>query len=89
MDYKKLNEVLKNLDTLRYSKEALHKEVIKEVNGGYEELGEFYEVYDVGLQNGVFMKVQYLTDSYGDNERVGGVEFVKAKEKTVTAYAYE
>lgn len=34
----------------------------------------------------LFLRVEYATDSYGDNARVTGMKLVKAKEKTVLVY---
>ena len=93
MDYKKINELLKSISstTYKYRNNVVHEEVVNEVNGDYAsqgENGESFKVYDVGLPDGLFLKVTTITDSYGYNEAVGGVEFVKGKEKKVTVYEF-
>lgn len=91
MDYKQLNDKLKNLSTLRHSSKLVHKEVVNEVDGDYGSQGEqglTYEVYDIGLEAGMFVKLSITTDSYGDNESISGLEFVQGKEKKVTVYEF-
>ena len=91
MDYKKINEILSDLSGLRNRSKPVHREVVNEVNGDYSsqgEAGESYEVYDVGLNEGMFIKLKISTDSYGDNESIDGIEFVKAKQKTVQVYEF-
>lgn len=93
MEIKQLNEILSDLQDLRYSKKykKVHSQVVKELGGeGCEgESGLAYEVYNVGLPDGVMVKLKINTDSYGDNEFINGVEFVKAVAKQVTVYEYE
>jgi len=91
MDYKKINDSLKDLDGLRYSKKPIHRKVVNEITDDYGSQGdsnEIYEVYDIGLPDGLFIKLRLGSDSYGDDQRVTGLEFVKGKEKTVTVYEF-
>lgn len=93
MDYKKINELLKNISSTKWKfrDKIVHTEVINEVDYNRPvqgEKGETFEVYNVGLPDGMFLKITTITDSYGDNESVGGIEFVKGKEKTVTVYEF-
>ena len=43
------------------------------------------EVYKLPF-DGLFLKLDIKTDSYGDHERISGMEFVKPIKKEVTAY---
>ena len=92
MDYKQINLKLKDFNSLRHISKPVHREVVKEIdNDGYGEQGEsneIYEVYDIGLPNGLFVKLQIGSDSYGHDDRVTGVTFVQAQEKKVTVYEY-
>lgn len=88
MDYKKLNEKLKSLNEIRYGS-IVSRQVISNVDPDHPSQGkegEEVEVYDIGLPDGMFLMLTINTDSYGDNERVSGIQFVKAKEKKVLVY---
>lgn len=93
MDYKKINEKLANLERLRNSSKPVHKKVNYEINSEYDgEQGasnDIDEVYDIGLDGGLFIKLKIGSDSYGHEEFVTGIEFVKAVEKTIKVYKYE
>ncbi len=87
IELSKINEVLSNLNNLtgRYKKvdESIPADYYKERGMGEE--GESTVVLDVGLQP-LFLKVIKHIDSYGSTEYVHSVQFVKAVEKTITAY---
>lgn len=90
MNYEQLNEKLKDLRKIRYGK-PVHTEVVNSINGGYSDQGEeglSYEVYDIGLEDGLFLKLTITIDSYGDSEKISGIEFVRGKEKTITVYEF-
>ena len=92
MDYSKINKMLGDFNNLRHTSKCIHKNVVKKINDdGYGEQGEsneIYEVYDIGLPDGLFIKLQIGSDSYGYNEFVAGVQFVSGKEKKVTVYEF-
>lgn len=52
--------------------------------GEYNERFEFFRHPD--FPENIFMKITYITDSYGDNETKENIEFVEGKVKTVTVY---
>ena len=84
MDYSKLNEALKNLNGFRYKnkKNIITEEIIDDNDeGGWES----YEVYP--LEEGLFIKMKIVSNSYGTEMFVEGVEFVRATEKTINIYA--
>ena len=82
MDYKKLNNVLKNLDNLKKVATFVEKVAIKEGKEGEE--GEYWSIWKLNEDlEGTFLRVRYFTDSYGDNETLKGVEFVEQVEKKV------
>lgn len=91
MDYAKFNQLFKEgFNTFRYKNERKRVgiDVVHQVDeeGEQGESNEIYEIYDMGLGDGMFIKLQISYDSYGENEFVDGVQFVKAREKTVTVY---
>lgn len=89
VEIKELNKSLKNFDSIRY-KTPVFRNAVKEVGPDtYEdEYNEIYEVYDIGLPEGLFIKLHISSDSYGNNEYIKRVEFVKAQEKIVKVYEY-
>ena len=52
--------------------------------GEYNESFKFYK--HPGLPEGVFMRETYQTDSYGSNESLTNIEFVKGREKTIKVF---
>ena len=89
MDYQKLNKIIQNLPNIRYEYRSKQLHTTKGDDVGYgEETYNWEEVYDVGLEKGMFLKLKVETDSYGDNEFIRGVEFVRGKEKTVIVYEF-
>jgi hypothetical protein len=64
-----------------------HIGVPKGYDGMQEEYNEIIVYYKhPGLPEGVFMMESYRTDSYGNNENLHEIRFVKGKEKKVTVY---
>ena len=88
MDYKKLNEVLSNLSI--FYLERNFKVIAKFQSDDYgRELDQGDTssrtlILDVGLD--VFLKVVIECDSYGDNEGVSSIAFVKETTKEVVVY---
>lgn len=93
MNYKLINKYLKNIDLLRRRQGALLIDTItisehtNPPTQGQE--GEFHEIYDIGLEDNMLLKVIIMSDSYGFQETVKGVTFVKAISKTVQIYTYD
>lgn len=88
MDYKAVNEVLGELRVLRQKNNLVERIVVNEINGDEGSQGEeneIYEVYKTQIE-GVFVKLKIASDSYGDNEFVDGIQFVRPTEKVVTSY---
>lgn len=86
MDYKKINELLKNINLFRHKHNMVYKEQTN-IRDGYEgNYDERYEIYDANLEDDYLIKILFITDSYGDNESVSGIEFVKAKVTTTVIY---
>jgi len=88
MDYSKVNKMLENLLALRNQK-PYQKDVLKEIknpDGGQGEEGLTHEFYEVKGEENLFIRLTITTDSYGDNESIQGVQFVRPKEKTVTVF---
>lgn len=79
MDYKFINEILKNLDNLKSNKEITFIE--KRNKQTYSESdSEWDEYYRVNKENNLFLKLSWYSNSYNGNELIKGIEFVKAKE---------
>ena len=86
MNLTKINEVLRDLNKLRNSGKTVEVEVVKKIDG--EEQGEeglSYEVYKLPEDN-LYVKLKITTDSYGEDERISGLEFVQPKEVTITQF---
>ena len=79
---------LKNLNNFRYESKPVFTN--KPNNAGEEEMiYNWEEVYDVGLEDGMFVKLNIQTNSYGYDEFIVGLEFVQAQEKKITVYEYK
>ncbi len=76
MDYKSLNEKLKDLDALRNTK--VEKLQIEDYESEWHEICPF--------EGNTFIRLRIRVDSYGENEWIVGVEFVKPKQVTATNY---
>jgi len=86
MNYKILNEALKDLCKLRRGKTEF-TEVINEIDGEGDqgEEGLSYEVYKLSGTD-IYIKLEVRTDSYGDNESITGIQFVQPTEKLVKVF---
>lgn len=83
---KKLNPLLKNFYSLRQEKKA-GEQIVKKLTYNDPEQGDTglsYEVYK--LSEDIYVKLEINTDSYGDNEFVAGIEFVRPIVKQVTDF---
>ena len=78
MDYKLVNEKLKDLSALRRTK------VDKSETENDEYMPTWYEVCP--FDGEVFVRLQIQMDSYQENENVIGIEFVKCTQKQVSIY---
>lgn len=91
LDLKKVNEILKDLNKLIWNDHPNYT-LIETLNGfhhDYEVQGDpksgITKIYDVGLDD-VKLKVVIESDSYGDNESITAIAFVKPQNVTVTQY---
>ena len=90
MNYKLINEALKDISELRW-KHLKFKKVsdskIDNLRGGESEgeYDELIEVYSLG-ENDLHLKLVLRTDSYGDNEYVHSIQIVKPIVKQVTDF---
>lgn len=87
MDFKQLNELLKDLSRIRNNNEQISKDVIHTIEdeGNQGDEGVSYEVYKIPYDN-LYVRLTIKTDSYGDNEYVSGIEFVQPIEKTIQTF---
>lgn len=84
MNFKQLNEVLKDIPALRSKR--VERTVEHEVDGESQgDEGVAYEVCPLPY-DGLYVRLRITTDSYGDNESVSGIEFVQPIEKQITRY---
>lgn len=89
MEIKQINEILKNV--FNYPSSKGYTKVLDEKPSTYHE--EKYqgtedtriEIWDLHQDN-LLVKLDYTTDSYGDNERLTNIQFVKPITKSVTDY---
>lgn len=80
MDYKLLNEKLSSFTKLRKRDQLIEKSKVE----NEEYMPEWSEVYP--FNEDIFIKFHVQMDSYGENEMITGIEFVKPKTQTVTNY---
>jgi hypothetical protein len=89
MELERINEILSKIDNIG-SVKGIKRISHDEPEDYYEEKyqgGESSQVsiYDIGEES-IFLKVVRNTDSYGDNERVTSIQFVKPVRKEVIVY---
>jgi hypothetical protein len=77
MDLKKINELLKDFSI----RNTIAVEVKRPDGENYE---NGYEIYQ--LSEDLYIKFEIYEDSYGSNEQVKGIQFVKPKTVTVTNF---
>ncbi len=89
MDYKALNEVLSNINHFRRTFTRVDLIDISKVDESYPiqgHVGEVHEIYEMPGTDDAFIKFIFVTDSYGSNEYLSGIQFVKPATKTITTY---
>lgn len=87
MDFKQLNELLKDLRQIRKAQNLVTKDVIHQIDGegNQGDEGVSFEVYKLPYDN-MHVRLKITTDSYGDNESISGIEFVQPIEKTIKTF---
>ncbi len=85
MDVVKLNKVLKDLKNIELKRVSTFESdnFDREKNQGEE--GERIDIYDLG-EDDLFLQVITSSNSYGDEEGVKSIQFVKPITKTVKGY---
>jgi len=90
---KTINELLEDIHKSSYVKKYFinkqdgHKGVLDGSDGSQGEYNEYFEFYQhPSLNENVFLRVTFNTDSYGDNESISSIQFVEGKAKTITVY---
>ena len=78
MNYKKINEKLKDFNLIRNGQK------IESKSPDGEEYENGYEIYK--LDDDIYVRLEIYEDSYGDNEAVVGIQFIKPKVVTVTEF---
>lgn len=90
MELKQINKLLSNLTNPDRTLCAfIEKRTVKEIedeDGEQGEEGNFFMYYKILSEENLYMEVEYYTDSYGDNESVRKVQFVKSSPKTVIVF---
>jgi len=82
---KDLQDLLLNKQKYKQNTEIGHYGVGDSGEGNQGDYNEKFIFYKhPGLPEGVFMKETWQSDSYGCNEAITQIEFVKGKEKTIT-----
>ena len=93
LDITTINELLKDFSTIRniYGGSKFTKvatQIISEIDSSYGEgeqgfEGQTFEIYQYGE---IFIKLDIRSDSYGDNEHIAGLQFVKPIVKSVESF---
>jgi hypothetical protein len=89
MDYKRFNETFKDLETFRHTNPLIERTTEYEMNDSYGDgvQGEsniYHEIYTWDSE--MYIRLTINTDSYGCNEFVNGIAFVKPIQKTVSSF---
>ena len=89
MDYNRLNKQLEDLQVFRHTNRTrlVERITLKEIDSDYGSQGDtsvYHEVYP--FDGEMFIRLTINTDSYGYNEFVNGIQFVKPIQKTVTMF---
>ena len=83
MDLTIINKMLGDLESLRHSYKPV--ETIVDSSYGQGEEGVKHEVYSVE-DSDVLLRITTTVNSYGNNERITGVQFVKPATKLINSY---
>jgi len=94
MDYKQINKLLDNLQNPKNNKALKFIEKIEGHQGvdtrngdGYQgEYNEYSEIFQVISDPETFIRFTYQTDSYGDNESISDIKFVKGTKKIIEVF---
>lgn len=89
MDYNRLNKLLEDLQVFRHTNRTklVERITLKEIDQEYGSQGDtsvYHEVYP--FDGEMFIRLTINTDSYGYNEFINGIQFVKPIQKTVTMF---
>ena len=87
--FRDINALYQDWRELPKGIKLIERKTITECSGRREdqgELGEEHIILDVGQE--YFLRIIVNTDSYGDREWVGSMEWVKGVPKQVTVYEY-
>lgn len=76
MDLSKINEALRNFDQFRYSNTPVESKRSTDSEEGHE-------IYKIGDD---YVKIIIQEDSYGGNEIISGIAFVKPREVSTTNF---
>lgn len=91
INLKELNEILGDINNFRYRVKPLQKTQSyngvgdDDYNGSQCEYNETQEIYPLSDKE-TFLQITIRTDSYGDNEFIHGIKFVKPTEKVIVNY---
>lgn len=84
MELSKINALLSNLDdTDRTKLEFVEK---RDVTTHMGDESVYEKLYNVIGEDGLYLKITYSTDSYGEGEYIRSIQFVKPVQKTVTVF---
>lgn len=87
-----LNSILKEISVLRYGNtpkgwKLVQTNINYEINSDYGEQGSSNDIDRVYVTpEGYYLKINFGSDSYGYNEFIQKIQFVKPKETRVTVY---
>jgi hypothetical protein len=89
MDYNQLNKLFEDLHVFRHTNRTklVERITLKEIDKDYGSQGDtsvYHEVYP--FDGEMFIRLTINTDSYGYNEFINGIQFVKPIQKTVTMF---
>jgi hypothetical protein len=93
MQLSQINDLLTNVKNPNKTKLKLVKKEIttplEKDSYGYTPQGsseEYSNIYEVIGEDNLYLKLSFETDSYGDNDSLVSIQFVKAKQVTVSSF---
>lgn len=88
MKIEEINEILSNLNYLdnKYNSVAQHQPDNYWSEKYESENSERTEIFNLNNKDNWHLKTTYQTDSYGDNERLVAIKFVKPVVKEITDF---
>ena len=86
MELKQINEILRDIESIRTKRNLLENTTVNP-NFSSTESGSDTKLETYKIDNSeLIIQLRFETDSYGNNEFIAGIQFVKPIEKIITSF---